>query len=286
MLSRRRFLWSIAKASGLGLAGGSGVSLYAWLWEPHWLQVVNRDLPIANLPDRLVGTTLVQLSDLHIGPRVDDHYMIRALDTAKKLAPDFIVYTGDFTDHEPEIVTHAHRMFPNLAKGRRATIGILGNHDYGSRWSHPSRAAELAEAATDAGVTILCNSIAIADGLQVVGMGDLWAGQFDPRRALRNFNPRLPSIALSHNPDTVDLPGWDGYSGWILAGHTHGGQCKPPFLPPPILPVKNRRYTAGTFQLDRDRKMYINRGVGHLAQVRFNVRPEITRFRLQRLGNV
>lgn len=80
----------------------------------------------------------------------------------------------------------------------------------------------------------------------------------------------------------ADRPAWGDYRGWILAGHTHGGQCKPPFLPPPLLPVKNRRYTAGAFALSRGRRMYINRGVGHLLRVRFNARPEVTVFRLMR----
>jgi predicted MPP superfamily phosphohydrolase len=87
---------------------------------------------------------------------------------------------------------------------------------------------------------------------------------------------------LSHNPDTVDEPGWGRYAGWILAGHTHGGQCKPPFLPPPLLPVRNRRYTAGEFTLSGGRRMYISRGIGHLQRVRFNVRPEVTVFHLDR----
>ena len=43
----------------------------------------------------------------------------------------------------------------------------------------------------------------------------------------------------------MDEPAWWGdYQGWVLAGHTHGGQCKAPFLPPPLLPVKNARYAA------------------------------------------
>jgi hypothetical protein len=70
------------------------------------------------------------------------------------------------------------------------------------------------------------------------------------------------------------------FVGW--AGHTHGGQCKPPFLPPPMLPVKNKRYTAGKFELANDRTLYINRALGHLWQVRFNVRPEITFFELEK----
>ena len=61
----------------------------------------------------------------------------------------------------------------------------------------------------------------------------------------------------------------------------HGGQCKPPFLPPPLLPVDNRRYTSGAFELSRDRMLYISRGIGHLLQVRINARPEVTLFELQ-----
>ena len=58
--------------------------------------------------------------------------------------------------------------------------------------------------------------------------------------------------------------------------------CKPPFLSPPFLPVKNRLYTAGDFDLLGNRRLNINRGVGHLSQVRFNVRYEATVFLLQR----
>jgi predicted MPP superfamily phosphohydrolase len=87
---------------------------------------------------------------------------------------------------------------------------------------------------------------------------------------------------LCHNPDGVDVSGWDDYDGWILAGHTHGGQCKAPFLPPPLLPVRNKRYVKGEVAVNLERTFYINRGLGHLIQARFNVRPEITVFSLAR----
>jgi predicted MPP superfamily phosphohydrolase len=100
--------------------------------------------------------------------------------------------------------------------------------------------------------------------------------------ALAQLDNQHPAIVLSHNPDTVDLPVWDGYEGWILSGHTHGGQCKAPFLPPPLLPVRNRLYTSGEFSLTGNRRLYISRGVGHLIRIRMNVRPEVTLFELQR----
>lgn len=97
---------------------------------------------------------------------------------------------------------------------------------------------------------------------------------------INQFDTEADAIALSHNPDTADLEGWGKFRGWIVAGHTHGGQCKFPFLRPPLLPVQNRRYVAGSYHLRPGVNMYINRGVGHLMQVRVNVRPEITVFEM------
>jgi len=133
-----------------------------------------------------------------------------------------------------------------------------------------------------AGVTMLRNQAVRFSGLQFVGLDDLWSPRFDPVDVLAQKSQDTSTLVLSHNPDAADHPVWNRYRGWILAGHTHGGQCKPPFLPPPIVPVKNLRYTAGAFELSNSRHMYVSRGVGHLLRVRFNVRPEIPIFCLQR----
>jgi predicted MPP superfamily phosphohydrolase len=278
MLTRRRFLSLSAAASGLG----AGTGLYTWRCEPHWLDIVQRPLPIAGLPQPLAGKMLVHLSDLHIGPQVADDYLIRAFDVVRKIAPEIVVYTGDFTSDAPDLSAHTQRMIARLPLGRSGTFGILGNHDYGKNWAQPEVADQIAMLAAAAGVRVLRNEVADIGGLQVVGLDDLWAHRFDLPRAMALMQPDRAALVLSHNPDTADLPGWDSYAGWILAGHTHGGQCKPPFLPPPLLPVANRNYVAGPYQLTGGRQMYINRGLGHLLQVRFNVRPEITVFHLQR----
>jgi predicted MPP superfamily phosphohydrolase len=128
----------------------------------------------------------------------------------------------------------------------------------------------------------LRNDVVSVHGLQIAGMDDWWARHFQPEAPLARLDHRQAAIVLSHNPDTVDLPVWDRYEGWILSGHTHGGQCKAPFLPPPLLPVRNRLYTSGEFSLAGNRRLYISRGVGHLLRVRMNVRPEVTLFELQR----
>ena len=157
----------------------------------------------------------------------------------------------------------------------------MGNHDYGRRWSELDVADEVTRIAREAGVTLLRNQSVTCARLQFIGLDDFWSPCFDPIPVLAQTNQQTPGVVLCHNPDAADQPVWGNYQGWILAGHTHGGQCKPPFLPPPELPVKNRRYTASEIPLSGNRRLYISRGVGHLLRVRFNARPEIPVFRLQ-----
>jgi predicted MPP superfamily phosphohydrolase len=270
-MTRRRFFGTV-------LGGVAASGLYTWRIEPHWVEIVRRPLPIRGLPRSLEGKSLAQISDVHVGLRVDDDYLIDVFSRVAALAPDIVVLTGDLVSFHDEVFDQMQRVYRAFPRGRLATVGVLGNHDYGSWWSHPEIAQQVVEIVTPLGLTILRNEVRDVDGLQIVGLDDWWAKRFDPVRALSCVDNSRAAIVLSHNPDTVDQPGWAGFEGWILSGHTHGGQCKPPFLPPPLLPVRNRRYTAGAFELDGNRRLYINRGVGHLYRVRMNVRPEVTMF--------
>jgi hypothetical protein len=274
-ISRRSFLRTAATAS----VGATG--FYTWRIEPHRLEIVRRQLPVRSLPSSLTGRSLVQISDVHVGPRVDDDYVLEVFRRVEAIEPDIVVFTGDFISYHEQIFSQMVPVYQRFPRGRMATFGILGNHDYGPNWAHPEIAARVVETVEPFGIKILRNETSEVSGLQVVGLDDLWARQFHPGKALAKVDATRPAIVLSHNPDTVDLPDWEHYQGWILSGHTHGGQCKPPFLPPPLLPVRNRRYTAGEFALSGDRRLYISRGVGHLLKVRFNVRPEVTVFELR-----
>jgi len=263
--------------------GALMTGLYTWRVEPHWLELTYPVLPIWGLPPELEGRTLAQITDLHVGPKVDDDYVIKAFRRVQELAPDFVVFTGDWiTYRSPRQFEQLRRLMEHMPHGRLGTVGILGNHDYGFRWKMVDVADQVVEIARTAGVITLSNQALTVAGLQFIGLDDFWSPRFDPAPVLAQHGQDAATIVLCHNPDVVDLPVWGQYQGWILAGHTHGGQCKPPFLPPPELPVRNKRYTSGEIALSGSRRMYISRGVGHLLQVRFNVRPEVTIFRLQR----
>ena len=275
-ITRRRFLTTLG-ATALGTAA------YANRIEPHRVAVVHRDLPIAALPADLDGKCLIQLSDLHVGP-TDDDYLLECLERVGSLHPELIVITGDYmTGPGTAEIEHVGRVLAQLKHPPLGVIGTFGNHDYSQTWKDATVADQLAPVLTDIGIKMLRNERVDVAGLQVIGMDELWAGQFRPEEALAGYDPTRAVLALSHNPDTVDRSGWGNYQGWILSGHTHGGQCKFPFFRPPFVPVRNKRYVAGEYDLGDGRRLYINRGLGYNRRVRFNMRPEITAFTMRRV---
>ncbi len=278
--NRRTFL----KRTALGLLTSAvGLGGYAWLIEPHWIEVVQRDLPIRFLPDALIGKTLVQISDLHIGPEVSDSYLRGAFQTINQFDPDIVVVTGDFmTCKRDEELDHVCRVLEDLRPGRLATIGILGNHDYSRGHNSVEVADRLTDRLTGLGFQMLRNASCDVQGLTINGADDLWSGRCDIERLTLKLDHDKANLFLLHNPDAADGEVWEGYQGWILCGHTHGGQVKPPFLRPPFTSVTNPRYVEGEVDLYDGRRLYINRGLGVVKYpVRFNARPEITVFTLK-----
>ncbi|MCZ4408376.1 metallophosphoesterase [Cryomorphaceae bacterium 1068] len=278
-MNRRKFLKrSAIGAVGVGFLGG----MYTWQVEPFWLEFVKVRMPITNLPDQLVGKTLLQISDIHVGNRFDYNYLIDSFKKAQAMSPDYVVYTGDYVSYEnEEQFTQLKTVMEHAVRGSTGTFGVLGNHDYGEKWSEQPVANEITAIMEGAGVEILSNDQAKVGGLNIIGFDDYWSLNFAPYEVMNQYDSSKANIVLCHNPDVCDLDVWKDHQGWILSGHTHGGQCKPPFLDPPIIPVRNDRYTAGEIDLHDGRRLYINRALGHLRQVRFNVRPEITIFELQ-----
>lgn len=275
--SRRAFLHT----SVAGSLAAAATGFYAWRIEPHWLEFTHVDMPTPNLPESLRGTTLVQISDTHVGEHVDSDYLIRSLRSVAAYEPDWIVFTGDFMSCSGlERIDEVARVFEALPPARFGRAAVLGNHDYGRHYCREDVANALSRRLGNIGLDVLSNESRNYGGLTITGLDDVWGTRFNPGPALAAIDPAAANLVLCHNPDVCDRPVWSDYRGWILSGHTHGGQVKPPFLPPPILPVENQRYTAGTFEVGPGRFLYINRALGYLRRVRFNVRPEITVFHL------
>ena len=102
----------------------------------------------------------------------------------------------------------------------------------------------------------------------------MWANYFEPETAFRNLTPGLPTILLSHNPDSKDrLTSYPWHL--MLSGHTHGGQLRVPFLGTPFAPVRDQRYVAGLGRWD-DRWIHVTKGIGTVYGLRINCPPEVS----------
>lgn len=278
LVTRRQF---IARSAIAAVGSGVVAAGYARFVEPFWVEFVDHALPVRGLPSALDGKLLMQVSDLHVG-HVDQTFLLESLARAAALQPDLVVFTGDFITYNTllrwEVLDEVLQAAP---RGRLGSAAIFGNHDYGPNWDSLRVAARVEERLRNTGIEVLRNSAVSLAGLQMVGFEDLWSPRFGGPNLLRDVTNHNATVVLCHNPDACDLPIWGDFDGWILAGHTHGGQVRLPLIGAPIVPVKNKRYVAGDYEVGGGRRLYINRALGNLYQVRFGARPEITLHRLR-----
>lgn len=194
-LTRRHALRALAVAG----SGAAVLGLYTWRIEPHWLEFTYPVLPISGLPRELEGRTLAQLSDQHIGPKVDDDYIIESFRRTQQLAPDFVVFTGDWiTYRSPRQFEQLRRVMSHAPHGRLGTIGILGNHDYGFAWRMADVADEVTRIVRASGITVLRNEALTVAGLQFLGLDDLWGLRFNPVDLLVQKGQDSSTVVLCH----------------------------------------------------------------------------------------
>jgi predicted MPP superfamily phosphohydrolase len=277
-ISRRTFLKAALALMGGAVASAPLAWLYATQVEPDWLQIVRKTIPISGLPQPLVGFTLAQFSDLHLGSYMSEDEARSAVEAVNTCGAQAIVFTGDFVSqlHQGEAETVA-RVFARL-QAPLGVYAVLGNHDH---WTDAEKVAGAAQAA---GVTVLRNQgISLLEGaLWLAGVDDIWEDMHDLPKALEGAPPHSAVILLAHEPDFADQSAVDERVALQLSGHSHGGQVRLPLIGARVLPFLGRKYPYGLRQVG-SMWLYTNRGVGVIAPpVRFNCRPEVTLFTLQR----
>ncbi len=98
--------------------------------EPNMLTTTKIDFPIQNLPKELDGLRILQISDLHLSSQVSQNFLDKLSKKIKKLAPDILVFTGDFICYGK--LNDEKRLLQTLNQFEApyGSFAIFGNHDY------------------------------------------------------------------------------------------------------------------------------------------------------------
>lgn len=296
MTTFKRVLWSILAVVALLLAWG--------LLEPYFIDEQAHEASIPALPGAWEGERVALIADMQIGMRLGNTRTIeRIVDRIVQEAPATVLIAGDFVYHPGETFEEAQlaaRLLEPLTRAGIPTFAVLGNHDYAmptkSAAKNQALAAAVRAALEGVGIRVLENeAVALPapnasedDPLFLVGVGAHISGNDAPEIALEGLPVDAPRIAMMHHPNSfAAFP--EGSAPLAVAGHTHGGQFRIPFMPDTTWMT----FTEGD-EVHADgwisdygasgNRLYVNRGIGFsVVPLRLNCPPELTWFTLTRL---
>jgi predicted MPP superfamily phosphohydrolase len=269
----------IVNAGKLAVAAPFIITAYGTTAGRTNFRVQEIEIPVPNLPPDLARVRLVQLSDLHLGPFLDEAQLARVIDAANELRPDIALVTGDLISSRVDPVDLALKQCARLRASR--ILGCLGNHE---RYSGLEDYVDIHGAANDIRF-LRMQSESLRFGNAELNFGGVDYQPFQNRDhyiagADSLIRPGAVNILLSHNPDvfpTAARQGWDV----TLAGHTHGGQVTIEILNQTLNMARiYTRYVSGYYRLGAS-SCYVTRGIGTIGiPARVGAPPEITLIRL------
>jgi hypothetical protein len=243
------------------------------------VEVVELPIRIARLPRVLDGFSIVQVSDIHIGPFLGARELAHAEELVAGLRPDLVVMTGDLVHLRRADVPPAAAWLARLvARARHGVTAITGNHEYyvGRDLVFGAMRAAGARVLFNEGCVVAPND---GGGIALVGTDDYAGAKSgegvgpEVQAPLLGLPPDAPRVLLCHQPQYFETAASYGFD-LQLSGHTHGGQIAP-FGGPAVKAIFG--YVSGLYAIG-DARLYVNRGLGTSGPPsRVRVRPEITK---------
>lgn len=266
-------VWSYHRKRSAAVLGFRLALAFSFIWirfvEPA--QITRHETSIAvGAPARIV-----LISDLHLGAYKGAGFIKRLAKRVNSEDADCLLIAGDFL-YAPRLPLDA--LFAPLKEINKPVYAVFGNHDrseLGRRMNEWRQLETVKEALMRAGVRVIENQIVDCGGVSVAGVGDRWSGR-DNTRHVRDYRGSNPLLMLTHNPDAA-LGLSARRLALVVAGHTHGGQMRIPWLFHKFMPV------AGPFDRGMHApvakggpRIFVTSGVGETAlPMRFLARPVI-----------
>jgi predicted MPP superfamily phosphohydrolase len=273
-VERRLFLHrslalAVGGASGLlGIAGAVNVA--------RGFVVRHVRVPLAKLPKDHSGYSIVQLTDVHIGPTLGKEFLEGVVRTANQLAPDMVVITGDLVDGSVDELGQLVAPLADL-RAKDGVFFVTGNHEYYSgadAWIAHLRSL---------GIRVLRNErVPVRGAFELAGVDDASASRMmlpghgeDVPRAVEGRDAGLPLVLLAHQPKTLHAACAAGVD-LQISGHVHGGQMVPfNWLARLDQPVVSGLHLVGATWI------YVSMGTGYWGPpMRVGSGAEVTRIEL------
>jgi predicted MPP superfamily phosphohydrolase len=240
-------------------------------------------LPIAELPKELDGTTIAQVSDMHVGRFTNGKVLQKMVRMVNEMRADVVLLTGDLiNDALADLDTGLE-----LTRALEARFGLAiieGNHDL------IENPAEFERRVKASGIPFLLDESTIINvrgfPLQLLGLS--WTRVRDQgrdaaiavavKKLLEQREAGAFPILMAHHPHAFDAAADAGLP-LTLSGHTHGGQLmlnEQLGFGPALF-----RYWSGLYTRGRS-KLIVSNGVGNWFPLRVNAPAEIVHITLQR----
>ncbi len=230
------------------------------------------------IPEGFNGLKIVHFSDLHYGTTVMEKELKNIIDNINMLNPDIITFTGDLVDCNYKVSDKEIELIASEIERLSASIGIYvveGNHDDNNKYDEIINKTSVKVLNNVNDVIYYNNSIV---PIRIVGLSDSLTSTQDLVTAFNYDDDNLYTIVLTHEPDDYDKISKN--INLLLAGHSHNGQVRLPFIGAVYTPVGSKKYYDNKYEID-DTTLFVSSGIGtSKIKFRFLNKPSINFYRL------
>ncbi len=238
--------------------------------------IVNEEAIVnSKLPESFSGLKVIQFGDLHYS---NYDLLKEVVNAITKRNPDLILFTGDLLGNEDLTPKNRKKLVKELKKlsstlGKYAVLGESDNDDAIS-------------ILVDCGFKVLDDSNELIynesnEPIMLVGLNTN-NDSINYDKASTNYNDTTYTITIFHKPDYIDEFVEVYPIDLALAGHSHLGEIRIPYLLNLASKDHASKYINSYYKINNT-EFYITSGIGtDTYDVRINARPSINFFRLRK----
>jgi len=261
-----------------------GILLYAKYIGTKGFITKEYSLYHENLPESFDGLKVVHFSDLHYKRFINEDKVDAIISEINLINPDIVLFTGDLIDKDTPVSDDDFDFLTDAFNKINAKYGkyaVLGNHDH-------NNFDEVVKLLNDSGFKYLENEEEIimnktGDIISILGISkDTNNLDDEDKKNNTDDNESYYRMVLVHEPDISDRIINEYNVDLILAGHSHNGQIRLPFIGALYTPDGAKKYYDEHYIIDNT-DLYISSGIGVSdIDMRLFNKPSINFYRINK----